>query len=208
MASMSYTNTTSLRIGQINAQGSKTATNEIRKVAEDLRLDIVCVQEPYCLRGKLPAMPITTRVILYGDNPKAATIVFSRAVTITSIDHLSSSHCVVVEVSSTVGSIVMVNQYYQFEEPIAGHLHRTQVAFRVFQSLPVLLMADVNAKSILWNSPTNNERNEELQLLIQELGLQVENTSGGPPTYENRAGASSYIDVTLSNNEAQGRVAN
>ncbi|GJQ66398.1 hypothetical protein Trydic_g8499 [Trypoxylus dichotomus] len=142
-----------------------------------------------------------SRTVTFRERPRTATIVLDLGIAATTIDHLSGPHCVVVELNSGAGRWVLVNQYYQFEDPVHTHLEKTDAGFREFADVPAVLAADVNAKSVMWNSPYNDERGEDLQLLVQELGLQVENSPGGPPTFEGRAGAAFYIDVTFSDSE-------
>ena len=63
-----------IKIGQLNCQGSKAVMSEILKVANELQLDILCLQEPYTKERKVLGLPRTARAITYGDRPKAATI--------------------------------------------------------------------------------------------------------------------------------------
>lgn len=141
-----------------------------------------------------------------GKAQKTATLIFNKMITATVFNHLCDSHCVVVEVRTSIGTIVLVNQYYQFEDPIQQHLQKTESVFRTLATMPIVMMVDLNAWSTLWGSPTTNTKGEEVQLLMQELGLEVENTQGGPPTVEGRAGVGSYVDATITNGLAQGRV--
>ncbi|KAK9716962.1 Endonuclease-reverse transcriptase [Popillia japonica] len=154
---------------------------EIRKLAEELRLDILCIQEPYAYQGFIPGMPIDARTVMYGDRPKIATVIFNCGITATKLDHLSDSHSIVTEIHTPIGRWVLLNQYYQFEDPIDLHLRKTRMVFMMYSDVPVVLMADANAKSGLWNSPVTDAKGEELELLIQELGLELENQPGSAP---------------------------
>lgn len=64
-----------VKIGQINAMRSATVMLELRKVAIDQKLDILCVQEPYTNKGEIRGLPHNWRVITTGDHPMAAIIV-------------------------------------------------------------------------------------------------------------------------------------
>lgn len=147
-------------------------------------------------------MPVTARVIAKGDNPKAAIIVYNRDTTTTIVDQISNQHCVVVELQTNIGTWILANQYYKFEDPIDIHLQKTKNIFLRYKGVLVVLRADANAKSGLWNSPTTDSKGEERELLIMELGLQVENIAGSHPTHENAAGGRTFIDVTLTNDKA------
>ena len=66
----------------------------------------------------------------------------------------------------------------------------------------MIIMADANAKSPCWFSKVRDERGEQFETLIAEFGLNVENKPHNSWTFENRAGAFSNIDITLTNNLA------
>ena len=63
-------------------------------------------------------------------------------------------------------------------------------------------MADSNSKSPWWHSSFRDRRGENVEEFIFEFGLYVENKPFNPPTFENRAGAKSNIDITLTNHLA------
>ncbi|KAF2897004.1 hypothetical protein ILUMI_09171 [Ignelater luminosus] len=65
--------TDDIRVGQINGMRSATVMHEIRKFAEELKLDVVCIQVPYTRQNKVPGMPITAQIASMGDNPMAVT---------------------------------------------------------------------------------------------------------------------------------------
>lgn len=190
---------TNIRIAQINANGNAAVVHEIRKVAEELKLDIVCVQEPYTKNGAMPGMPIDVRITMTGEIPKAATIIFNKNLTITNLVKYTDTHCVCIEVISKYGGIIIINQYYQFSEEIEMHLEKTRDILSAYSDKPVIVMADINAKSTLWHSGRTDERGREMEGLINEMQLDVINKPYQAPTYQNRAGAATNIDVTLAN---------
>lgn len=188
-----------VRIGQLNANGSAAVGHEIRKVAEELRLDIVCVQEPYTKQGIMPGLPIDARVIMTGERPKAATVIFDKSLTVTTIRKYTDTHCVSVEIISKRGETVIVNQYYQFSEDIDPHIDKTREILRAYSDKPVIIMADANAKSNLWYSGRTDERGTVVEDLVAEMQLEVLNKPHQAPTFQNRAGAATNIDITLAN---------
>lgn len=74
---MSPRSNSGLRIAQINAGRGEIATQEIRKVSEELKLDIICIQEPYTRGGAVPGLPVKVRQIHRGEKPMASTIIFN-----------------------------------------------------------------------------------------------------------------------------------
>ncbi|GJQ70402.1 hypothetical protein Trydic_g22831 [Trypoxylus dichotomus] len=100
MASESHTHEAPPRVGQINVQNSKAVTAELRKVAQDLRPDVLCIQEPCYCKGAIPGMSGTSRTVTFGERPRAVTIVLNREIAATTMDHLSGPHCVLLELNS------------------------------------------------------------------------------------------------------------
>jgi len=69
--------------------------------------------------------------------------------------------------------------------------------------VPVLITGDLNARSAAWGDWVDNRRGEELELLIESLGLVIAN-SGSTPTFSR--GAGSIVDVTLSCDSLAARI--
>lgn len=197
----------SIRIAQLNAERSKAVMSETRKLAEELKLDIICIQEPYTQGGKVLGMPVTSQIVMAGVNPMTVIIVFNRAITTTVNRRLSDEHCVCVEIKSDAGNWILGNQYYQFRDEITIHINKTKKIFRNYENKPVLVLADLNAKSNLWHSRITDAKGEEMETAIQELQVEVLNKPRNPPTWR-RAGLSSNIDASLANSEASNRVTN
>lgn len=197
-----------IKIAQINAMRSATVMHEIRKVAEEENLDLVCIQEPYTRSGKVLGMPVTSQVVIAGENAMTVVIVFNRDIATTVNRRLSDDHCVCVEIKTKAGSWIIANQYYQFSHDAAPHIEKTKKIFRIYntQNNPVLVLADANAKSTVWHSNQTDEKGEEIEIALQELGVETINKPRNPPTYQGRAGASSNIDITIANMVAMERV--
>ncbi|KAG5864209.1 hypothetical protein JTB14_010017 [Gonioctena quinquepunctata] len=80
--------------------------------------------------------------------------------------------------------------------------------FLAYRNDPVIIATDANAKSVLWHSGTTDAKGEKIEDSINELQLEVHNKAGNPPTYQNRAGAESNIDITISNAKAANQIMN
>lgn len=184
--------------------------HEIRKIAEEQSLDLICMQEPYTRDGKVPGMPVTARVVCFGERPMAVTIIFNKQITATIIQQFSNTHNVCLELSSLAGKWILLNTYCQFGDEIEQYIDNMREVLTTYETIPVVIMADANAKSPLWYNPPNrrDERGEMLMDMILENQLEIINRPNNPPTFHNRAGAKSNIDVTLSNGTAFGRVNN
>lgn len=210
MANESDTHTTSVRIkvGQINCMRSTTVLHEVRKFAEDQKLDIVCMQEAYTKQGKIQFMPLKAQKASIGDNPMAVTVLFNNEMKLFLLRQFSDEHCVCVEVLTKVGKVIIANLYCQFNDDIEPYIEKMRAIFLAYRNEKVVVVADANAKSVLWNSPQTDERGALVEDIINELQLIVHNRPGNPPTFQNRAGAASNIDISISNVKAANLVKN
>lgn len=127
----------------------------------------------------------------------AVTLIFSGDVGTTLIRQHTNSHCVCVEIKIKDLNVILVNQYFQFADTIQGHLESTRKILDDYRTSEVIIMADVNAKSVTWHCDNTDERGEEVELMIAERALTVLNRENNPPTYRGRVGVNSNIDVTL-----------
>ena len=197
-----------LRIGQLNANGSKDVLDEVKKSTEELQLDILCLQEPYSRNGKIPSFPITAKIISFGKQPMAAIIVLDKEITATVITQVTDEWTVCVEIGTNIGKYILVSMYFQHRHEIQPYLIKVRQICNMFTEDKIIICADSNAKSTLWDSPRTDDRGEEMEAILMELNLEVMNQPGNPPTYRGWAGGESYIDVTLTNQNASQDVLN
>nr|CAD7256877.1 unnamed protein product [Timema shepardi] len=188
---------------------SVTVLHEVRKLAEEMGLDVVCIQEPYTLRGKVPHMPVITRVVVSGEAPMSAIVVFNKEIAVTKIEQLCNQWVTCVELGTSSGRCIVANLYFQFRHPIEPYLDQLEIICRTYAGVPLIITADANAKSPMWHSHRvigRDRRGCALEEFIYGHGLEVANQPNNPPTYQGRAGASSNIDVTLCNAESMDMV--
>lgn len=80
----------SLRCGQLNMQGSAVVMAEFERIACEHDLDLIFMQEPYSVRGKLPG--IRGKVLLVGEVPKAALWIRNDSITAMMVGGVSTTH--------------------------------------------------------------------------------------------------------------------
>nr|CAD7573464.1 unnamed protein product [Timema californicum] len=154
--------------------------------------------EPYTLRAKVPHMPVITRVVVSGEAPMSAIVVFNKEIAVTKIEQLCNQWVTCVELGTSSG-----------RHPIEPYLDQLEIICRTYAGVPLIITADANAKSPMWHSHRvigRDRRGCALEEFIYGHGLEVANQPNNPPTYQGRAGASSNIDVTLCNAESMDMV--
>jgi hypothetical protein len=151
-------------------------------------------------------MPITAQQILAQNNAMSAIIIFNNKMRATTLTNLCGTHCNCIELSTGSGRWILINQYYQFADSIEEHTTKTREIVQKYSNEPLIITADVNAKSVLWHNNITDEKGELLELFLAETGLEVVNKSNNPPTYQGRARAQTNIDITFANNKIYDRI--
>lgn len=147
----------------------------------------------------MPGVSAGVRQLGVGDRPMAVTLVFDGNIGTTLVSQHTNTHCVSVEIKTEEVNFMLVNQYFQFADEIQRHLEFTRRVLDDYTTGGVIIMADMNAKSVLWHCDHTDERSEQVELLVAGKSLVVVNRANNPPTYRGRAGAKTNIDVTLAN---------
>nr|CAD7264441.1 unnamed protein product [Timema shepardi] len=176
-----------------------------------MKLDVVCIQEPYTLRGKVL---MVTRIVTSREMPMSAIVIFNRDITVTKITQLSNQLVTCVELGTGAGRVVMANLYFQFRHPIEPYLDQMEVMCRMYAGEQLIITADANAKSpmghrrVVIRGDRRNDagrpcrRGRALEEFIYGHGLEVVNQPVNAPTHKGRAGVATNIDVTLCNAES------
>ena len=193
---------TPLRVAQFNGQRSAMALKELRILVAELRLDVVCLQEPYNCRGSVPHLSNGSRIVAAAQAPRAAVVVINTLLRVIRVSRYCTRDVSCVEVTAESGCWVIVSIYCSPLEEL--DLRLLGEICEDYADRPLVIAGDFNAKSPWWFSDRHDERGEELDEFIARHNLSVENNPHNPPTFENRAGATSNIDVTLCNQAAHG----
>ena len=178
---------------------------ELRQLAAELAVDVICIQEPYTIKGKVPFMPIQSRIIADGKRPWAAMVVINKELTITKIHQHCSTHFNTVEVATSFGRWRLVNAYFQDSDPIEPYIGKMEEIL-LSRDTPTILTLDSNARSTWWHDSITEPKGATMEEAITALNLSIMNEPHNPPTYVGRAGAESRVDLTLTNVKAAGLV--
>ena len=195
-----------LSILQINTQRARTAAKEIRQLVDEREVDIICIQEPYVRNREVQGYPVFHKKITIGETPGAAIIITNQQITATLINQLSNPKVLCLEIKTQNLTFILVNMYFQYQETIEPYILALENILNSYPNENILIVADSNSKSPLWNSRKTDARGELLEELIMANNLTILNQPGNPPTYRNRAGAFSNIDVTLATTNLANRV--
>lgn len=192
----------SLRVGQLNLQGSMVVTAESRHIMEKDDISVLLAQEPYVHGEKVRGFGPDTRLVCVGSS-KACIAVRDRGVDVLSLAHLTTDHVAVACIKLKSGrELYVVSAYFQFRDPPDRYWEQLGNILHALRGKQIIIGADLNTRSHLWHSnpgrsQVDEDRSRLAEAFILAKNLTVENVHGQPCTFQGPNGASN-IDVTLS----------
>jgi len=149
---------------QINLKHSKTATYILQKIIDEEGIDIVCIQEPYTIGGKVMCIPRTYSVYASGAGRKrAAIIIKNKLIDAILINQLSDEDVVVVEIRVERATIIIVSTYFDITRPIDIDLQKIQTILTHAKGVGIIFAIDSNARSTSWHDFLTKNRGKKLE---------------------------------------------
>jgi len=154
------------------------------KLSEDLRVDLLCIHEPYAVNGRIRNFPTTAQVVIHGKQPKATIMNLNSNIQIVDISQFTDEWTVCVELLTEISKYMVVSMYFQFQHDIDRYLDKLESIVNSYPNHKLIITADANAKSPLWHSDMSRERErrrgEQLEDFILIHNLVVYNKEGEP----------------------------
>lgn len=190
---------------QVNAQRSRLVMAQLRKQFDDSNIDILAIQEPYCVGGRITGFG-GLRVVS-SDNAQcmSAIVVRNREVTVVKIESLTDMHGVCVAIEGSHGIFYVISLYCQSclaMEPFAQYIQRASETLRGNR---MVVCMDSNAKSETWFSNDLDDRGTILKEVLMQSGLHVVNQPSDLMTSSTVNGESN-IDLTVSSHGFLGEI--
>lgn len=105
--------------------------------------------------------------------------------------------CIVVRLGLGNEEIIVINAYFKYAGRIQRHIGHLERILTRFRNEVFLVVADVNARSVLWFNDRTDDRGEELEALILTHDLMLFSCPSELSSFENTKGQSTNIDVTF-----------
>lgn len=106
---------------------------EIRDLVDREKIQVVAIQEPYTIRGKVASFGSAARVISGekpGETAWAAFAVFDPKIVVMRIDQLSDSLVVCAQIDNGRTMFYLISGYFQYSHPINKYLDRMEQIVR------------------------------------------------------------------------------
>lgn len=198
MNNLSRKHNESLKILQVNAQRSKAVVAQIRECIADASIDVILIQEPYVVAGRVRGYPCTYRVV-QGDLGTcwSAIVIVNHDLTVTRIDGLCTHFATCVEIISRVGRFYLVSLYCQPSADYEIFVQYLDQVSHILIGQRYIIGMDANANSTLWGGQESDTSGVLLEEAFSAGNYMIVNADGHLPTYSSIHGES-FIDITLS----------
>lgn len=205
-----------INFGQLNMQNGRSVGGELRQLSVELSLDVLLLQEPYTIGGRVRGLGLRTPVL--GDQqpedarPWSAIAVPTELITPMELLQFRTSHFTVAQFDTEIGRLYCISAYFQPSHGINPYLDHLERILLKLRGSHIIIGMDANAKSALWYSDQTDDRGESLEQLIEAHGLVILNTEGQPATHVNNywgqfGQGETNIDVSLATPRLAGRIA-
>ena len=167
-----------IRVGQINAQRSAAAAANLKILMREKNLDILCLQEPFCYKGKVRGYNSPDLIKIQPQNCDkawvAAVIKNDKLEVLTSVGN-ECEYVMCFEVLTGNSEFIIINAYCQHSLPLEGFLDKIENIINSFQTEKVLIVMDSNSKSELWFDKVTNPKGVVLEEFMYEHNLTILN---------------------------------
>lgn len=193
-----------MKIVQINTGRAKNASAEIRSLINKTNIDLVLIQEPYVIKRTITGYGKKATIITGNkaeESPWAAIVSFTKNYTIMRLSHRSTSHIVCAQIEKGDLDFYVISGYFQYSHAIQIYIEQLRNALNFLKGKMIIIGIDSNARSPTWFSDELDERGDELEEFINEMGLYCINENQNTKTYSSTRGESN-IDITLTTQSA------
>jgi hypothetical protein len=183
-----------IKFAQINLARSSDATSSLDKIIRKEKLDVVLVQEPSTDGRGISLLDKRPYLVIASDgNPRAAIVIADINIGVLALRHLCSTHAAVAVLTKGSQSLTVVSSYFQFKEATEIDIEKIQ---RILDSTngDVLIGSDINARSTCWHDESTDSRGKLVEEFVATNGLNVENISGQPRTFNSHYRGSANLD--------------
>jgi ribonuclease HI len=185
---------------QINLQRSKHSTAHLAKYIEEKQIDIIFIQEPYVIKGKVCGFPLKFRLFYCEncDRPKSAIAIANDSIQAIAINTFTNTFSTIINVKFKLKVISLISIYCSPFECLATELSHIKTAINSLKPQNLIISADSNANSRVWFSKSDDSRGDLFNDFIAENNLLLLNNNENIATYHTTRGES-FIDLTLTN---------
>lgn len=184
---------------QVNLQHSRAATDNLMEYVVQHNIDIIFLQEPYCLNNNIVGIGRNYRVFSTGNMRKrAAIIITNKFIDAIMLRQLSDEDMVVLEIIIGSHKFFAASMYMDIKRDIDMDFNKLDNILKFQNGTGVLIAVDSNARSSMWHDRITNDRGRDMEAYLSVNNIFIMNEKSDITTFESSTGKSN-VDLTLSN---------
>jgi hypothetical protein len=177
---------------------AKAPTATLCKYVSDNNIDLVLVQEPYVVAGKVCGFPMAFKLI-YDQNcnqPKSAIVLVNSAICAIKLQTFTSDMISAVILNINQKELIFVSAYFSPNNDLNEELNNLQKLVDISTNKSIIISMDSNSHSQVWYDLNDDQRGEVLLDFMDRNNFILMNNNEDIPTFDNIRTKSS-IDLTL-----------
>ena len=148
---------TGIKCTQVNLQHSRVATANLMKAVAEDETDIIFIQEPNTIQGKVIGISTKYRIFTSGkERCRAAVVATNNQIDAMLMHQLSDADTVAVEIIKGNTKIIAASIYFDRENQIEHDLIKMESVLHHTKNTGVLIASDCNDRSTLWHDTLTN----------------------------------------------------
>lgn len=193
----------SLNIIQINLNHSYAATEQLKTNLQTFENDVTCVQEPYYSKNKVIGFSMKDIIIQCKEKPRTAIVIHKKQFDI----HIEKAErdITAVRLKTKDEDFLIINVYAPPNADINETIREIKTISEKYETVPLLILGDFNAKNPAWGGKLLDRRGETLGEYILGNELHPINDQDSAPTFTSSNGRS-WIDLTIASQNLLPRV--
>jgi len=166
---------------QINLQHFRVATNNLMKIIDDEKTDVLCLQETYVTQNKIVCIPRKLKIHIYGEGRhRAAIVVTNNQKNFFLLRQISDEGTLVLEAVSDKGKIIIASMYFDINRQIEDDLIEIEALIHHAKGYGILLAIDSKSRSASWHDNQTNSRGRVLEELLNSKHPHLMNEESKP----------------------------
>jgi len=141
-----------IRCMQINSQHSRIATDNLMKLSEQGKSDILFIQEPYLYKHRMAGKSTSHRIYTsLEDKNRAAIVITNKKIDAVLITQLSNPDSVLLELEYNNTRFFAASMYFEITEEIERELEKIDQILELTKGIGLITAVGSNARSAAWH---------------------------------------------------------
>jgi len=190
-----------IRCMKIHLKHSRVSTENIMKLTEKDKSDLIFIKEPYLHQNRMAGITKSHRnYISLEDKCRADIIITNNNINAVLIKQLSNPDSVLSESTYNNNRFFVASMYFDITEEKEREMDKTKEILEVTKGNGIVIAVESNSRWTAWHDNLTNQRGKIPEEYIIGKNLCIMNVEIEMTTFQNRGGNSNIV-LTIVNNQ-------